>query len=184
MVPLLKSLGLDVVGVDVSPRMVQQAIRQNPGVPFHLIKSAIVPLPSAHFDLALACLILFEIPTLAEMVDVFNEIHRLLNAGGVFIAITGSEDMYRRNWLTLDNDYPENKALKSGQVARVKLLDIDLELQDYYWTDTDYQSVAAKAKFKLEKILFPTGHPEDATPWKDELYYSPYAIYVMCKDLD
>jgi len=70
----------------------------------------------------------------------------------IFIAVTGSQDMYSKDWLIYNTDYPENKNLKSGDLAKVYLRDADIEFTDYYWTESDYRHIFAQAEFNLLEI--------------------------------
>ena len=179
MTGMLESLGLDVTGVDISPHMVEQAKRTRPDARYEVIKSGVIPAPTGHFDLVFSCLVLFEVSSLDDMAGIFAEIRRVLKPGGAFIAVTGSEEMYRRRWLSLDVDYPQNKSLTSGGLAKIKLKNIDLELQDYFWTDADYRDAMRRAGLTLCECRHPTGNADDAEPWRDELQHSPYVVYVM-----
>lgn len=176
----LSELGLDVEGVDICPHMLEEATNVK-NIPFKLIQSAQLPHEHETFDIVFTSFVLFEISSKEELTDIFNEIYRVLKPGGVFISVTGTEELYRRNWLTVDVDFPQNKKLKSGDVAKVLLSDVNVTVYDYYWTDQDYIDVISKTKFAHVETTLPLGNDNDGYNWKDEEKYPPYSIYVLKK---
>lgn len=177
----LKELALEVEGVDISQEMIDEAQKNDPTIPFRKIDSGLLPYPDNEFDIVFSSFVLFEISSFDEMTRILNEIYRVLKKDGIFIFITGSETLYSRNWLSLDVDFPENKNLKSGDIAKVLLKDVNLVVLDYFWTNQDYDHVINQTKFQKIKTLFPIGSDEDGYPWLDEKYYPPYSIYVLKK---
>ena len=117
------------------------------------------------------------------MIYILYEIYRVLNNGGIFIAVTGSTEMYSNPWLSLDCDFEQNKNLKSGDIAKVHLREIDLSVYDYYWTHQDYEDVINETQFTLLEHLFPLGNKSDPYPWVTEETKSPYVIYVLKKKI-
>lgn len=177
----LTSMELDVIGVDIDEAMLTEARKNLPQTHFQQIKSAQIPYPDNAFDLVFSSFVLFEIATLPEMVNVLNEIYRVLKSGGIFIAITGTTDMYQHEWLSLDVNFPENKNLTSGAIAKVLLKDEDFIVYDYYWTPTDYQTVIEQTPFVCRETLHPLGEKNDGYAWLAEKTHAPYVIYVLQK---
>lgn len=176
----LAELGLEVEGVDICPHMLEEASNVK-NIPFNLIQSAQLPHENDIFDIVFTSFVLFEISTKEELTDVFNEIYRVLKPGGIFISVTGTEELYRRNWLTVDADFPQNKNLKSGDVAKVILSDVNVTVYDYYWTHQDYLEVISNTKFTHMETSLPLGNDKDGYIWIDEDKYPPYSIYVLKK---
>lgn len=177
----LAELGLDIEGVDICPYMLKEASNSD-NIPFKLIQSAQLPYENNSLDIVFSSFVLFEIASKDELIDVFNEIYRVLKPGGIFMSVTGTEELYRRNWLTIDVDFPENKNLKSGDVARVLLTDVNVVVYDYYWTHQDYLDVITKTEFEHLLTSLPLGNEEDGYNWLDEDKYPPYSIYVLKKN--
>ncbi len=175
----LKNLGLEVVGVDTSPEMLKQAETIDKQTTYRLIQSAEIPACNHFYNIAFCSLVLFEISSKTELLKIFNEIKRVIDENGIFIIVTGSEDMYRHSWYTLDASYKENRSLKSGSLAKIQLKQINLELLDYFWTDNDYQEIMKKSGLSLLEKLNPLGSKEDGYPWVSEMTVSPYVIYVL-----
>lgn len=177
----LSELGLDVEGVDICPYMLKEASNIK-NISFKLIQSAQLPYGNDSLDIVFSSFVLFEISSKNELIDVFNEIYRVLKPGGIFMSVTGTEELYRRNWLTVDVDFPQNKNLKSGEVAKVLLSDVNVMVYDYYWTDQDYMDVVKQTNFVHLETTLPLGNESDGYNWIDEDKYPPYSIYVLKKN--
>jgi SAM-dependent methyltransferase len=95
----LRHLGLDVVSLDLSPRMVVVARREHPDVPAAAGSLDAVPLASGRLAGALAWYSLINTPT-DRLTPVFAELHRVLADGGLLL--TGfqvSDDTLRHRHL-------------------------------------------------------------------------------------
>ena len=178
---LLKRLGFEVTGVDISDAMLDTARELDPAGEYLKIEPAHLPFPDGSFDLAFSSLVFFEIPTVAGMTEAAAEIRRVLKSGGVFILLIGAEELYAREWLTVKVDYPENRDCKSGDAVRVFLTEVGLELVDYYWSDADYRKAFAGAGLTVVRLHQPMGSPEDGYPWINEHKVPPFSIYVARK---
>lgn len=178
----LKSLGLIVDAVDISQEMIDKACQIDQSIAYSKITQNKVPREFDFYDVVFSSLVLFEISSIDELLEIFKEIHRVLKYNGIFVVVTGSTEMYNHTWLSLDVDYKENRNLKSGSLAKIRLKEVDLELHDYYWTDSDYKNIIALSKFSLVEQVSPLGHPNDNYNWLSERYFSPYVIYVLQKN--
>jgi ubiquinone/menaquinone biosynthesis C-methylase UbiE len=177
----LNEIGLDVEGVDINQDMLQKASQLNIKTPFNLIKSAELPHKDHTFDIIFSSFVLFEISSKPELSRVMNEIYRVLKKGGLFIGVTGSEELYKHQWLSLNTDFEQNKNLNSGDIAKVLLKDAGLVVYDYYWTNRDYLEMINTSQFSLLETLFPLGENTDGYLWEDEKKFPPYVIYVLSK---
>lgn len=177
----LYELGLNVEGVDICPYMLQEASYIK-NISFQLIQSAELPHQNDSFDMVFSSFVLFEIASKNELIEVFNEIYRVLKPGGIFISVTGTEELYRKRWLTIEADFPQNKNLKSGDVAKILLSDVDVIVYDYYWTDQDYLDVIKETKFTHLETSLPLGDENDGYDWIDEDKFPPYSIYILQKN--
>lgn len=177
----LRDLGLFVEGVDISDDMIKEAIKRDRTTQYTRIQSAFLPHRDQTFNIIFSCLVLFEIPTKQEILDVFREIKRVLKDNGVFIAVTGGTEMYNHQWLSLDANYPENNNLKSGSLAKISLKEVGLTLLDYYWTDDDYKGIINASDFNLVERFYPLGDSNDGINWISETKVSPYVTYILKK---
>ncbi|PCJ24839.1 MAG: hypothetical protein COA94_07030 [Rickettsiales bacterium] len=177
----LKELGMEVNGVDSSIEMITQAKKIDDSISYEHISNNYFTQHSETYDLVFSSFVFFETSSLDLMLEIFQLIHKTLKNDGIFILITGSMEMYSHNWLSLDANYPENKNPTSGSLVKIKLKNVDLELDDYFWTDDDYKITAAKAGFSLLEMHNPIGTKHDGYKWKSEEIVSPYSIYVFKK---
>jgi SAM-dependent methyltransferase len=79
--PYLARLGLDVVGLDLSPGMIEVARREHPDLRFEVGSMAALDFPDGSLAGALAWYSLIHIPTPA-LAPVVAELHRVLAPGG------------------------------------------------------------------------------------------------------
>jgi SAM-dependent methyltransferase len=77
----LKTLGHDVVGVDVSPTMLDAAQSADPQIETYLADAAALPFPDATFDCVVAFMTLQDVDDLRGAV---REVRRVLEPGGRF----------------------------------------------------------------------------------------------------
>ena len=179
----LNDIGLDVCGVDINDAMLTEARSHNDNIIYKKINAGKIPYENNTFDIVFSAFVLLEVDSKERMLNILNEIYRVLNNGGIFIAVTGSTEMYSNPWLSLDCDFEQNKNLKSGDIAKVHLREIDLSVYDYYWTHQDYEDVINETQFTLLEHLFPLGNKSDPYPWVTEETKSPYVIYVLKKKI-
>lgn len=177
----LQEQGLDVTGVDISKEMLAQAIINCPDTNFYLIQNGLIPVLSETYDLVFSSLVLFELGSEKEILTYLKEAKRVMKKDGVFIAVTGSQDMYSRDWLIFNTDYPENKNLNSGDLAKVYLRDAEIEFTDYFWTEADYRHLFEQAGFELLEVHYPLGYESEPYPWRDERISSPFVVLVAKK---
>ena len=126
----LHSIGLDVTGADISQEMLDKARISLPQIKFY--KPQDLKLVS-HFDLVFSSFVLFELSNKSEITNFLCKVSSFLNEDGIFIGITGSEQMYSlfRNWYVFDAKFEENRNLKSGSLARILLKHPQIEFYDY-----------------------------------------------------
>jgi len=173
--------GFDVCGLEVCEEMFKQAKENFPHLNFSLLKDGTIPFPSESIDFVFSSFVLFEIGDRAEMNNYLKEASRVLKKNGIFIAVTGNEELYQRDWLCLQVNYPENKALKSGDKAKLSLPEEGLEFIDFFWNLTDYDYFFKNAKLTLLERIFPLGQANEPYEWKDERTHAPYVIFIASK---
>lgn len=179
----LKTQGYNALGIDVSKEMLAQTLNNAEDTSHYLhIQNSHIPVMNDSYDLIFSCFVLFTIQSKQELYETFMEIHRCLKKGGIFIAVTGTENLYSKNWLSYNVDFPENKVLKSGDIAKIQLKDLNIDFINYYWTDVDYTQLFNKVNFQMLEKHYPLGMPEDNVAWMSESKYAPYVVYVLQKN--
>lgn len=173
----LHDLGFDVTGVDVSVEMLAKARLSFPSIQFCDIHKLN---PAENLDFVFSSFVLFEIASKTDIIHYLNRAASFLKKNGIFLGITGSEHLYSttRQWLTFDANFKENHKLCSGDIAKLLLKNPEMEFYDYYWTEKDYLDCFEKSNLKIQYIHYPLGVAQDSYPWIDELYYSPFAIFI------
>lgn len=176
----LHDLGLNVIGIDISYNMLKKAQNNFPYIQFMSVNEL---LPAANFDLVFSSFVLFELPCKDEIIQYLNKSFSFLKDGGIFIGITGSEHLYSasRNWMTFDANFEENRKLHSGDIAKLALKHPKMEFYDYYWKDEDYFNCFEKTGLEILQIHSPLGSLKETYPWKDELSYSPFTVFIAKK---
>ncbi len=176
----LYSIGFEVVAVDTSLEMLTQAKLQYPDFFFDQVQDGVVPLDSESVDLVFSSFVLFEIGNENDIISYLQEAKRLLKRNGIFIAVTGSQNLHSpfRDWLSFNCQFQVNNNLSSGDLAKLYLYDADMEFTDYYWSELDYRKFFALAGVELLEIIYPLGKESDPYNWKDEKKVSPFVILV------
>lgn len=175
----LKSLGLEVIGVDINPKMIDIIKSVDSKGDYHLIKSGEIPYPDNYFDFVFSSFAFLEVGSKEELVKISKDIKRVLKPDGVFITIVCIEDFYNRDWLSLNSQFPENQNLVSGSVVKVLFKDIGLIISDYFWSADDFLEVFHKAGLRLITNHKPLGTEKDGYEWVTEKEISPFVIYVV-----
>lgn len=176
----LYDLGFDVIGLDIDSNMLEKAQANFPSIQFCKVENL---LPSADFDLVFSSFVLFELSCKEDIVQYLNKSFSFLKKDGIFICITGSDHLYSlfRNWMTFDANFEENQNLRSGDIIKLALKYPEIEFYDYYWKKTDYLDCFEKTGLKILKTHSPLGSPTDPYPWKDELSYSLFTVFIARK---
>lgn len=177
----LKDLNLNVEGVDINKEMIDQARSIDPDINFTLINKDTTNKPNEFYDFVFSSFVFFEFSSTKQITNSFKEIYRILKYNGIFIFVAGSEYLYQQDWLTIDNNYPQNQNPTSGSLVKIKLKLINLELDDYYWTDNDYIKAASNANFTFIDKVQPMGKSSEPCQWHDEIEFPPYNIYILRK---
>lgn len=84
----------DVVGLDASPYMLQQAARRNPGIPLVQGLAEKTEFPDGRFDAVAACFLFHELPFAAQDAAL-HEAHRILKPGGELLICEPAADQTR-----------------------------------------------------------------------------------------
>jgi ubiquinone/menaquinone biosynthesis C-methylase UbiE len=118
---LTRDFGVAGVGLDASPRMIEAARREAPGVDeFYVGRAEELPFADASFDAALMRLVVHHV----DRPKAFAEILHVLRSGGRFVITTSDPDAFEAFWMS--SYFPsyveiERKRFPSGQTLRREL---------------------------------------------------------------
>ena len=176
----LRDLGFDVVGVDRSPSMLQEARRLEPsGRYLELGPRGEVPLVSASIDVVLSTWVVLELDTRADLDAYLAEVARLLSPEGVALVVANTPEFYAHRWQTCEADFPENRGpLRSGQRVKARLLPEGVIVEDTFWSDEEYRSAFAAADLRVLAAARPLA-PRSEAGWRDETRVAPWVVYQL-----
>jgi ubiquinone/menaquinone biosynthesis C-methylase UbiE len=177
----LKSLGLNVKGVDINKEMVSLAQLADPRGAYQVISSGKIASIDSSYDLVFSSWVMLEVSSKQELLKITQEIQRVLKNDGIFIMVVCNKDTYNMDWLSENTEFPENKNLCSGSKVKMLFKDINLSIYDYYWTEEDYREVIETAGMGILQSYNPLGKDTDGYNWLNEKIKSPLTIYVAKK---
>lgn len=179
----LRSLGFEVVGVDIAVPMLEYARAADPGGDYRQVPDGdLSSLPEAAFDLALSAFTFDNVPTHAKKVALFRGLARTLAPGGRIVSVVSSPEIYLYEWASFSTrDYPENARARSGDTVRIVMLDVGdrRPVEDVTWSDEAYEAVYQDAGVQTLARLRPLGQPGEPVAWVSETRVAPWVIYVL-----
>jgi ubiquinone/menaquinone biosynthesis C-methylase UbiE len=179
----LRSLGFDVIGVDISEHMLTLARERDPQGEYRLVANdALNELETNAYDLVLSAFAFDNIATMEKKVALFQSFRRLLKASGHIVNLVSSPEIYVNEWTSFSTkNFPENRTARTGDKVLIMMLDVDdrRPVQDIFWTDQDYQEVYKRAGLLPVRTHRPLGHQSEPYSWVNETTTSPWAIYVL-----
>jgi len=139
----LHERGVDVLGVDLSPGMVAQAQRLNPGIPFQTGNMLALDVPDAAWAGVAAFYSIIHIPR-DDLPRALRELHRVLRPGGVLLLAfhIGQEVVHLDEWwgepVSLDFFFFEPEEI-AGHLCDVGLVVEEL-IERAPYPDVEHQS--------------------------------------------
>lgn len=181
----LKGLGFEVVGVDISANMIDQARKADPdGVYLLLPDGALAPVEGSTFDLVLAAFPFDNIPGRENRARILGGLSRLLSPKGRIVILGSTPEIYVHEWTSFSTrDFPENRSAKSGEEVRIVMKDVpdSRPVIDQYWLHEDYLDLFEQAGMDLVAEHRPLGRADEPYPWISETEVAPWVIYVLRK---
>lgn len=179
----LRSLGFDVVGVDISREMVAKARERDPGGDYRVIADGdFSGLGSSKFDLVLSAFTFDNVPGYDRKVRLFRGLGELLSRDGRLVNVVSTPEIYWNEWITFSTrDFPENRKAEPGDVVRIVTVDYSdrRPVEDILWPDKDYRAVYDEAGLSVVCVEKPLATGEEGVPWKSETRLAPWAMYVL-----
>jgi ubiquinone/menaquinone biosynthesis C-methylase UbiE len=134
------------------------------------------------YDLVLSAFTFDNIPTMEKKVALFQDLKRLLSAGGRIVNLVSSPEIYVNEWASFSTkDFPENRAAQCGEKVLTVMLDVEdrRPVEDILWTDEGYREVYERAGVRPIKIYRPLGKQGEPYSWVSETSIAPWVIYVL-----
>ena len=179
----LRNLGLNVIGVDISQAMLDQARAIDPSGEYYLIRDSIVgELVPDSFDLILAAFTFDNIPTDQAKADALRGLRTVLAPDGCLVLVVSSPVIYVNEWASFSTrDFPENRHARDGDRVRIVMLDVPdrRPVEDVVCTDAHYRQLFEAAELEVLDVQSPLATREEATRWVSETRTAPWAIYVL-----
>ena len=181
----LKGLGLETVGVDISPDMIRRALEIDPAGDYSLIEDGRIGLwLGPTFDLVLSVFTFDNIPTMERKVALFREFGTLLNPGGRIVHLCSSPEIYWHEWASFTTkDFPENRRAKTGDKVKIIMTDVEdrRPVEDILWMPEAYIEVFRRAGLLVLLTYKPVGREGEPARWVNETAVPPWTIYVLDK---
>jgi SAM-dependent methyltransferase len=179
----LRNLGLEVIGVDISQAMLDQARALDPSGEYRLVRDSIVAefAPSG-FDVILAAFTFDNIPTDEAKADALSRLRTLLAPDGSLFLLVSSPAIYVNEWASFSTrDFPENRHARDGDRVRIVMLDVSdrRPVEDVLCTDAHYQQLFDSAGLELLDVKSPVATGKEPTRWVSETSTAPWTIYVL-----
>lgn len=182
----LKDLNFDVVGLDISAKMIEQALQIDPLGDYHLIQKAnFAGFQKNQFDLLLCVFTFDNIPTEKEKLDNLLELKHLLNYTGKIVIVVSNPEIYTNEWASFSTrDFPDNWKKKSGDKVLITMTDVpdDRPVEDVLCSQECYRKLFRKSGLKIVVHHQPLGNHSEGFNWLNETRIAPWSIYVLEED--
>jgi ubiquinone/menaquinone biosynthesis C-methylase UbiE len=122
----LRDLAFEVIGVDVSEVMLDQARGRDPHGDYRLVADGTCSgFYSGTLDVILAAFTFDNIPTDQQKTSALRELRRLLASSGRLVIVVSSPAIYWHEWASFSTrDYPVNRSARDGDSVRIVMLDV------------------------------------------------------------
>jgi len=178
----LRTLGFEVVGIDVSAEMIRRAREIDSDGDYRQVPLAdFSGLAEGGFDLALSAFTFDNVPQ-ADKPRLMRGLTRLLAPGGRVANLVSTPDIYTHEWASFSTrEHPENRAATSGDVVRIVMTDVTdrRPVEDVLCTEAAYRELYRDSGLEVIATHEPLGRPEEPYPWVTETRIAPWRIDVL-----
>jgi SAM-dependent methyltransferase len=179
----LRRLGFDVIGVEISPEMVEKASEINLEGDYRVIPDDdMSSLPQAGFDLIQSAFTFDNIPGRETKARIFRDLRGLLAPEGVLVHIVSTPEIYCHEWASFTTrDFPENRQAKAGDVVRIITTEFKdrTPCLDILFPDQAYRELFAEVGLEVAEQRLPLATGDEPYPWISETEIAPWSIYVL-----
>ena len=180
---LLRQLGFEVAGVDISAEMIARARAIDPQGDYRLIPDDdMSALPRAGFSLIQSAFTFDNIPGAETKIRLFRSLRELLRPDGILVNTVSTPEIYVNEWASFSTeDFPENQNAKPGDP--VKIITTDFEDRspavDILWPHESYLEVYGRSGLEVVETRKPLARGDEPYPWISETQIAPWVIYVL-----
>ena len=179
---VLRKLGFDVTGVDISEDMLRVARTTDPSGDYRLVLGDdLNQFAASSFDLVL-CAFPFDNVRGEMKARIFRDLAKLLAPSGIIINLVSSPEIYTHEWASFTTkDFPENAVARSGDIVRIVVTDHQdrRPVEDILWTDESYRAVYREARLEVLQVFEPLAKGDEPYSWVSETKIAPWVIYVL-----
>ncbi|EMQ2878893.1 class I SAM-dependent methyltransferase [Vibrio navarrensis] len=178
-ITLLQEICGTVTGCDTNKLALQNARHAHPDIELFLNDLSCTKYPSERFDSIFSFLMFFHFDSIESMRIELSRCYESLNDGGFLFVVHGNHSLSTASYTSVQgvSSPPE----KEGDRFKVLLKNINLVVEDTYWTADTIMRECEKIGFKFNKLHEPLGDKSDGQPYIDEYIKPPYFYLVMTK---
>lgn len=181
----LKSLGFDVIGIDIAEDMLDIAKKSDKEGDYRLVSDGEYShLGVGQFDLVQSIFTFDNIPGWDNRTQILESLRDLLKASGRMICLDSTPELYINEWASFSTkDFPENLKAQTGDIVRDIMLDVEdrSPVEDIYWSESDYYKLFEMASLEIEAVYKPLGIDSEPYDWISEKDIAPWMIFVLKK---
>lgn len=180
---LLRSLGFETIGIDVSAAMVDQARKLDPGHDYRVISDGdFEEFQGEPFDVVLSCFPFDNIPGADHKTKLLSGLKTLLAPHGVLVNIVSNSEIYRYEWATFTTaPFPENRSAQNEDIVQIITKDFADQpvCNDVFCDDEGYREMYQAAGLSVVAEYRPLGTNEDPVAWVSETEVAPWVVWVL-----
>jgi SAM-dependent methyltransferase len=179
----LRELAFEVIGVDVSESMLDQARVRDPQGDYRLVADgSLAGFGTGTLDLILAAFTFDNVPTDQQKTSALRELRRLLAPSGRLVLVVSSPAIYSHEWTSFSTrDYPDNRSARDGDCVRIVMLDVPdrRPVVDILCGDAHYRELFEAASLCVIDTVRPLATGAESVQWVSETTVPPWTIYVL-----
>lgn len=179
----VRQLGLETVGIDISPEMLAKAKELDPDGEYRLVPGDdFSQLPQREFDLVVSLFTFDNIAGFEVKARLFRQLGNLLRDSGKLISVVSSPEIYLHEWASFSTkDFPENANARPGDVVRIITTDFadSRPALDILCPDESYRELYEQAGLEVVSMYKPLAAGDEPYDWVNETRSAPWVIYVL-----